>query len=103
MQCLLSIQGAQSTDGMASKTSLKCLQTISPKENYMALTKKVSVYGDVAWLTFEWVFDATFKSNNEPLQTKGRETQIWHKEKGTWKLVHVHYSNMPVTGEGQGF
>lgn len=23
------------------------------------------------------------------------------KEKGAWKLVHVHYSNMPVTGQGQ--
>lgn len=65
--------------------------------------EKVTVYGDVAWLTFEWVFDAKFKANNQTIQTKGRETQIWHKEKGVWKLVHVHYSGLPVTGQGQGF
>ena len=65
--------------------------------------EKVTVYGDVAWLTFEWIFDATFKSNNQKIQTKGRETQIWRKEKGIWKLIHVHYSGLPVTGQGQGF
>ena len=77
--------------------------TISVNENYTALNEKVSVYGDVAWLTFEWVFDATLKVNNQKLQTKGRETQVWRKIKEEWKLVHVHYSNMPVTGQGQGF
>jgi hypothetical protein len=65
--------------------------------------EKVIVYGDVAWLTFTWVFDATFKANKQPIQTKGRETQIWRKIKGEWKLVHVHYSGMPVTERGQGF
>ena len=65
--------------------------------------EKVNVYGDVAWLTFEWVFDAVFRNNNQKIQTKGRETQIWHKEKGNWKLVHVHYSGLPVSGQGRGF
>jgi ketosteroid isomerase-like protein len=55
----------------------------------------VTVYGDVAWAEFYWVFDATFKQSNLPLQTKGRETQIWRKANGEWHLVHVHYSNMP--------
>lgn len=60
-------------------------------------------YGDVAWVEFNWVFDAVFAHNNKAVQTKGRETQIWHKEKGAWKLVHIHYSGMPVTGQERGF
>jgi ketosteroid isomerase-like protein len=65
--------------------------------------EKISVYGDAAWLTFEWVFDATFAHNKEKLQTKGRETQIWKKQGAAWKLVHVHYSGMPATDQRSGF
>ena len=60
-------------------------------------------YGTFAWVDFNWVFDATFRANGKPLQTRGRETQIWKKEKGKWKLVHVHYSGLPVTAVNQGF
>jgi|GEM_PF-830101 len=65
--------------------------------------EKVAVYGDVAWLEFYWVFDATLKMDNSKIQTKGRETQIWKKINNEWRLVHVHYSGMPVTVIGQGF
>jgi len=37
------------------------------------------------------------------LTTRGRETQIYRKERGQWRLVHVHYSGMPVTAGGRGF
>ena len=58
---------------------------------------------DVSWLTFYWTFDATLRSNSNTVQTKGRETQIWRKINYEWRLVHVHYSEMPVKGQGQGF
>jgi ketosteroid isomerase-like protein len=58
----------------------------------------ITVYCDTAWAEFYWVFDATFKKDNSPLQTKGIETQIWRKVKKEWRLVHVHYSNMPANG-----
>ena len=64
---------------------------------------RISVYGDVAWTEFYWIFEATFKNGTVPIQTKGRESQIWRKMKNEWQLVHVHYSSMPVTGERQGF
>ena len=64
---------------------------------------KFSYYGVVSWVTFSWIFDATLKLNGTPVQTKGRETQIWRKINYEWRLVHVHYSGMPVTGQGQGF
>jgi ketosteroid isomerase-like protein len=62
----------------------------------------INVYGNTAWVEFYWVFDATFK-NGSPIQTKGRETQILKKINGRWRIVHIHYSGMPVTGERQGF
>jgi len=63
----------------------------------------ISVYGNVAWTEFYWIFDATFKNGTTPIQTKGRESQVWRKINNEWQLVHVHYSSMPVTGEKQGF
>ena len=32
----------------------------------------------------------------------GRETPIYHKEEGAWRIVHVHYSGLPVTGAMKG-
>jgi ketosteroid isomerase-like protein len=67
--------------------------------------KDVSIhaYGDAAWAEFYWDFTAKLRKDGSPLATHGRETQIYHKEQGRWRLVHVHYSGMPVTGAGQGF
>ena len=62
---------------------------------------KFADYGNVAWMEFYWIFDATLKMNNSPVQTKGRETQIWRKVNSEWRLVHVHYSGMPDPGQGQ--
>jgi ketosteroid isomerase-like protein len=63
----------------------------------------VRVYGDTAWAEFYWDFAATFRSDGKPLATKGRETQVYHKAEGGWRIVHVHYSGMPVTGQREGF
>lgn len=58
--------------------------------------EKVNIYGNVAWIEFYWVFDGTLKYNNSSVQTKGRETQIWRKLNKEWRLVHIHYSDMPA-------
>jgi ketosteroid isomerase-like protein len=63
----------------------------------------IHAYGDTAWAEFYWDFAAKLRKDGSPLATKGRETQIYHREQGRWRLVHVHYSGMPVTGEGRGF
>jgi len=57
----------------------------------------VHVYNDTAWSEFTWTFHATMKNGGPQITTKGRETQIYHKEKGAWRIVHVHYSGMPAT------
>jgi ketosteroid isomerase-like protein len=63
----------------------------------------VHVYGDAARAEFYWDFAAKFRKDGSPLTTHGRETQLYQKVQGRWRLVHVHYSGMPVTGERQGF
>ncbi len=61
------------------------------------------VYGETAWAEFYWDFNAKFRKDGSPITTHGRETQVYRKEQGRWRLVHVHYSAMPVAGERKGF
>jgi ketosteroid isomerase-like protein len=56
-------------------------------------------YGNTAYAEFYWDFAAKLRKDGSPVNTKGRETQIYRKEKGVWRLVHVHYSAMPPTAE----
>jgi len=63
----------------------------------------VHAYGDAAWAEFYWDFAATLRKDGSPITTHGRETQVYHKEQGRWRLVHVHYSTMPVAEQRTGF
>jgi ketosteroid isomerase-like protein len=60
-------------------------------------------YGQSAWAEFYWDFSAKLRKDGSSVATHGRETQVYRKIDGAWRLVHVHYSGMPVTGERQGF
>lgn len=61
----------------------------------------VHVYGDAAWSEFHWVFQATMRKTGEPVTTRGVETQIYRREAGKWRIVHVHYSEEPGGSAGQ--
>ncbi len=63
----------------------------------------IHVHGDSAWAEFYWDFNAKFRKDGSPATTHGRETQVYWKTKDGWRLVHVHYSGMPVTNQWQGF
>jgi ketosteroid isomerase-like protein len=63
----------------------------------------VHVHGDSAWAEFYWDFAAKYRKNGSPVTTHGRDTQVYWKEQGRWRLVHVHYSGMPITQERGGF
>jgi Xaa-Pro aminopeptidase len=63
----------------------------------------IHIFGDAARAEFYWDFAAKFRKDGSPLSTHGRETQLYQKIQGRWRLVHVHYSGMPVTVERQGF
>jgi hypothetical protein len=63
----------------------------------------VHIHRDSAWVEFRWDFEALFRVDGSPLSTRGRESQVYHRFGETWRLVHVHYSAMPVTGDREGF
>ena len=62
----------------------------------------IHVYGDTGWSEFYWDFAAKRRKDGSPVATKGRETQVYHKEQGQWRLVHVHYSGMPFEAVRSG-
>ena len=62
----------------------------------------VRVLGDAAVAEFYWDFTAKLRKDGSPVTTHGRETQVYRKMTDGWRLVHVHYSGMPVT-EDRGF
>lgn len=55
----------------------------------------VHVQGDAAWSEFHWIFHATLRKDGSTVTTRGVETQIYRREAGRWRLVHVHYSELP--------
>lgn len=69
------------------------------------VTKDLAIhcYGETAWAEFYWDFTAKMRADGRPIETHGRETQIYRRLNGEWRLVHVHYSGMPVTAEREGF
>ncbi len=69
---------------------------LSPRDIY------VHIFGDSAWVEFYWDFTAKFRKDGSPITTHGRESQVYWKTTDGWRLVHVHYSAMPVTEPGKG-
>ena len=57
-------------------------------------TRSVTVHvnGNTGWSEFHWVFHATMRKDGSAVTSHGVETQIYCKEAGTWRLIHVHYS-----------
>jgi len=61
----------------------------------------VHVYGDAAWAN-SIGFRCQFRKDGSPRDT-WLEKQLYRREQGRWRLVHVHYSGMPVLAETPGF
>lgn len=65
---------------------------------------KINLLTDnTAVVEFYWDFYATFREDNTDIITNGRESQTLIKVNDKLKIAHVHYSNMPVTGDKEGF
>ena len=52
----------------------------------------IYVNGNSAWSEFRWDFHAILRKDGSAVTTHGVETQVYRKEEGRWRLVHVHYS-----------
>lgn len=59
-----------------------------------SLSEVINVYGNSANVQLYWKFE-TETMEGEKSVGRGRETLIFEKISGTWRLVHVHYSVMP--------
>lgn len=57
----------------------------------------VHLHRDSAWVEFYWDFVAKFRKDGSLVMTHGRETQVYWNMSNGWRLVHVHYSGMPIT------
>ena len=57
----------------------------------------IHVNGDSAWVELYWHFIAKQRPNNSPIETDGRESQVYRKTGDHWLLVHVHYSGLPMS------
>jgi ketosteroid isomerase-like protein len=55
----------------------------------------VHMNGDSAWAEFYWHFHAKSVRDGSPVESDGRETQIYNRLSDGWRLVHVHYSGPP--------
>ena len=62
----------------------------------------IAEHGGCVIAEFQWTFHATFP-DGQPLTTEGRETQVYWNINDRWRLAHVHYSAVPVTGGREGF
>jgi ketosteroid isomerase-like protein len=61
---------------------------------------EIHVSGNSAWAEFHWVFHGTMRKDGSAVTTNGVETQVYRKEAGSWRLVHVHYTIDSQPGPG---
>ncbi len=73
------------------------------KRNLTPHNISIHVYGEAAWAEFNWDFVATTTKDGSPFHSQGRETQVYRKQNGQWRIVHVHYSGAVVSGNLKGF
>ena len=50
---------------------------------------------NLAWTTFTWHLSAQL-NDGTPIETDGRQTDIWEKQNDQWLIVHEHIST-PVS------
>ena len=54
---------------------------------------KVTVRGDVAWITYYWTDSG--EVDGKRVTSRGKSTRIFVKENGKWLCIHGHYTNAP--------
>jgi len=56
---------------------------------------KVTVVGDIAWLTYIWTDSGM--ENDKVFRSKGKSTRLYKNENGRWLCIHSHFTLMPST------
>ena len=73
------------------------LGSLYTRREWRILHERIWLFECAASVVIEWTMDVTVKKDNSALQLKGKETQLWAKLKGEWKLAQVHDSGIPDT------
>ena len=71
---------------MCGRFSSRNLQMISKPE--------IQLFENFALARFDWEFHAITRADSSERETRGRESQVYIKSDGAWKLLHVHYSQL---------
>jgi ketosteroid isomerase-like protein len=80
---------------IADQVYIGAMRNMFSKRELILHQPAVHVYVDAAWSEMTWTFHAT-KKDGSAMTTEGRETQVYHKERGAWRIVLVHYSAPPI-------
>jgi hypothetical protein len=59
-----------------------------------SLAESITVDGNSARIELYWIFDTVNDASVKALN-RGRESLVFEKISGEWKLMHVHYSHVP--------
>ena len=86
---------AHGFEQIADEVYIGAMRNMFSKRELILHQPVVHVYADAAWSEMTWTFRAT-KMDGSAITTEGRETQVYHKERGGWRIVHVHYSGPPI-------
>ena len=70
------------------------LQKAFLERDLRASNVHIRVNGDSAWLVFDWSFTAKL-ADGQPFTSKGRESHVYEKTGGGWRIAHLHYSGEP--------
>jgi len=80
-------------DAVKQELYVNFLQKAFLERDLEASNVHIHVNGDSAWSTFDWSFKAKM-ANGQPMTSKGRESHVYEKTAGGWRISHVHYSGM---------
>jgi ketosteroid isomerase-like protein len=86
---------AHGFEQIADEVYIGAMRTMFSKRELILHQPVIHVYADAAWSEMTWTFHAT-KKDGSAITTEGRETQVYHKEQGAWRIVLVHYSGPPI-------
>ena len=80
-------------DAVRQEVYVNFLQKTFVQRDLQASNVRIHVNGDAAWATFDWNFTGKM-TNGQPLSTKGRESHVYEKTPGGWRITHLHYSGL---------
>jgi ketosteroid isomerase-like protein len=80
-------------DAVQREVYVNFLQKTFAERELHASNVHIQVNGDSAWAIFDWDFKGKLV-NGQPLTTKGRESHVYERTAGGWRITHLHYSGV---------